>query len=99
MVEVISAPQQDLEHSSAGLVAEPVWKLRFRSGAGLSAAQRIEGASVDVLPRIVGVHLQQHAAGADTDPGADLEQPEPDGIHLRLGPLGTLQAQATQSFQ
>ena len=34
------------------------------------------------------MHLQPHAPDADTDQGADLEQLEPDGIHLRLGPLG-----------
>ena len=63
-----------------------------------SAAQRVEGPSVNLLPRIGGAEFQPHAPGADAYPGADLEQPEPDRIHLRFGPLGALERQPPQRF-
>jgi len=61
-----------------------------------SAAQCVEGLCKEVFPGIRGTELQQDAAHADADDGADLEQLQPDGIDLRLGPLGAFQAQPAQ---
>src|SRR6266567_3424567 len=63
-----------------------------------STAQSMEGVGVDVLPWIGAAHLEQDAAHADADDGADLEQLEADGVYLRLGPFRSLQGQAAQSF-
>ena len=76
-----------------GLVYKAFWP-RWRR----SAAQRVEGPSVNLFPRICGTEFQPHAAGADPDDGADFEQLEPDRIHLRLGPLGALQRQPPERF-
>ena len=61
-----------------------------------STAQGVEGVGVDVFPRISGTELEEDAAHADAHDSADLERPEADGVDLRLGPPGTLQAQAAQ---
>src|SRR5215469_3548180 len=58
-----------------------------------STAQRVKNGCVDLLPGIVGVQFQPHAAGADAHQRTDLEQLEPDGIDLRLGPFGALERQ------
>jgi hypothetical protein len=42
------------------------------------------------------LELEQYAACADLDHGADLEQLEPDGIDLRLGPFGALEGKPQQ---
>jgi hypothetical protein len=80
------------------IVAQSRWKCSFRSRCGSSAAQGVEGMDEDILPWIGAAHLEQDAAHADADDGADLEQLQPDGIDLGFGPLGALEGQPTQGF-
>ena len=73
---------------------------RGGSGVGwwqrVSTAQSMEGLREDIFPGIGGSELEQDAAHADSDDGADLEQLEPDRIDLRLGPLSAFEAEPAQ---
>ena len=52
----------------------------------------------ETLPRIGGAHRQEDAANADADQRADLEELEPEGIDLGLGPLRSSQSQPPQGL-
>ena len=56
-----------------------------------STAQGVEGSRVDIFPWISRAEFEQHAAHADADDGADLEQLEPDGVGPRLTPCSAFQ--------
>jgi hypothetical protein len=80
-------------HGAASGSAQRRWKWSFLWADGCSAAQGVEGVSVDVFPWVAGAEPEQHAAHADPYDGADFEQLQADRIHLRLCQCGVFQPQ------
>jgi hypothetical protein len=62
-------------------------------GFGLaSTAQRRPDGVVEMLPGIAGTVEDPDTSGCNLYLGSNLEQSQPDGVHLGFGPLGTLQS-------